>query len=133
MACIYIAVTASPRLQQDVDLVSSWIEFSDLAINPTKSTLLVISRKRVKPCLSLAIDSVNIPSAETVKYLGVTISSDLKWNDHFLNTCKSVKCKLGLLYCNFHQADQRTLVHLYKALVLPKLDYCSSVWDNPHS
>ena len=112
-----------------MDLVSSWIKSSGLAINPTKSTLLVISRKRVKPCPFLVINSINIPSAETVKYLGVTISSDLKWNDHILNTCNSAKRKLGLLYRNFHQADQRTLAHLYKALVLPKLDYCSSVWD----
>ena len=27
------------------------------------------------------------------------------------------------------QADQWTPSHLYKALVLPKLDYCSSMWD----
>ena len=67
----------STTLQQDVDLVSSWIQSSGLAINPTKSTLLVISRKRVKPRLFLVINSINIPSAETVKYLGVTISSCL--------------------------------------------------------
>ena len=64
-----------------------------------------------------------------MKYLGVTITSDLKWNAHVSNTCKSAKLKLGLLYRNFHQADQRTLSHLYKTLVIPKLDYCSSVWD----
>ena len=43
--------------------------------------------------------------------------------------CKSAKRRLGLLYGNFRQADQRTLSQLYKALVLPKLDYCSCVWD----
>ena len=64
--------------------------------------------------------SVNIPTAETVNYLGVTISSNLKWNDHILSTCKSAKRKLGLLYRNFHQEDQKTLSHLYKALVLSK-------------
>ena len=117
-------------LQHDVDLVSSWIESSGLAINPTKSTLLIISRMRVEPRLSLQINSTTIPIAETVKYLGVTISSDLKWNAHILNTCNSAKRKLGLLYRNFYQADQTVLSHLY--LVLPKLDYCNSVWD-PHA
>ena len=112
---LYRALTSScdsTLFQQDVDLVSSWIESSGLAINLTKSTLLVISRKHAKPCLSLKINSVNIPTAESVKYLGVTITSNLKWNDHILSTCKSFKCKLGLLYHSFHQADRKTLSHL---------------------
>ena len=43
--------------------------------------------------------------------------------------CKSAKQKLGLLYRNFQLANQKTLSQLYKALVLPELDYCSWVWD----
>ena len=129
---LYRAVSSSHDgvlLQQDVDAISAWIKASGLAINPSKSTLLVISRKRVKPNISLLINSTPIPCADSVKYLGVTITSDLKWNAHVCNTCKSAKLKLGLLYRNFHQADQRTLSHLYKTLVIPKLDYYSSVWD----
>ena len=38
----------------------------------------------------------------------------------------------GLLYRTFHQADQCTLTQLYKSLVIPKMDYCSCVWD-PHT
>ena len=122
----------SALLQHDADTISSLIHASGLAINPSKCSLLIISRKRFKPSVSLRIDSINIPLVDTVKYLGVTISSDLKWNAHIASTCKSTKQKLGLLYRNFHQADKKTLTHLYKSLVLPKLDYCSSVWD-PHT
>ena len=43
------------------------------------------------------------------------------------NTCKSAKQKLGLLYRNFQRADQKTLSHLYKALVLSRLDYTSYI------
>ena len=132
---LYRSISSSSdnsTLQHDIDLLSSWIKSSSLAINPTKSTVLIISRMRVKPRLSLQINSTTIPIAESFKYLGVTISSDLKWNAHILNTCNSDKRKLGLLYRNLYQADQTVLSHLYKALVLPKLDYCSSVWD-PHA
>ena len=47
------------------------------------------------------------------------------------NSCKSAKQKLGLLYCNFQQADQKTLSHLYKALVLSRLDYGSCIHYPP--
>ena len=40
--------------------------------------------------------------------------------------------KLALLWRHFYQADRHTLCHLYKTLVLPKLDYCSNAWD-PHT
>ena len=129
---LYRTISSCVLMQRDVDIVSSWIHSSRLAINPTKSTLLVISRKRAKPHISLQINSTPIPCAESTKYLGVTISSDLKWNLHISNTCKSAKQKLGLLYRSFHQADQKTLTHLYKSLILPKLEYCSCVWD-PHT
>lgn len=67
-------------MQQDVDFISSWIHSSGLAINPSKSSLLIISRKRVKPCVSLLINSTLNPCVEEAKYLGVTISGNLKWN-----------------------------------------------------
>ena len=114
--------------QQDIDLLSNWISPSGLAINPTKSSLLVISRNRSKPKVQVTINSSPIPSVESVKYLGVTITNDLKWNTHIDTTCKPAKQKLGLLHRNFRQADQRTRSQLYKALVLPKLEYCSCVW-----
>ena len=104
---------------------------SGLSINLTKSSLLIISRCHTKPQLSITINSTPVTIAEPVKYLGVTIAPDLKWNTHITNTCKSAKQKLGLLYRNFHLADQKTLSQLYKALVLPMLEYCSCIWDPP--
>ena len=114
----------STIFQLDMDLISNWI---------LSSGLLIISRCHTKPQLSITMNSTPVTIAESVKYLGVTIAPDLKWNTHITNTCKSAKQKLGLLYRNFHLADQKTLSQLYKALVLPKLDYCSCVWDPPPS
>ena len=98
-------------MQYNVGTISFWIHSSGISIIPTKSTLLVTSRKRAKPCISLQINSISIPCAESTKYLGVTISSDLKWNLHVSNTCKSAT------------STRR---------ILPKPDYCSCVWD-PHT
>lgn len=93
----------------------------------------MISRSHVKPQVLLTINGTPVTTVESVNYLGVTIASDLRWNTHISNICKSSKCKLGLIYCNFHQANQQTLCQLCKALVLPKLDYCSRVWDPTYS
>ena len=94
------------KLLPFVELITS----SGLLINPTKSLLLIISRSHTKTQLSITINTTLLPS---VKYLGVTITSNLKWNTHITNTCKSAKQKLGLLYCNFQLTNQKTLSQLY--------------------
>ena len=100
-----------------------------LSINPFKGSLLVICRSHTKPQASITVNSTPVTTFESFRYLGVTITSNLKWSAHILNTCKSAKQKHDFLYRNFQQADQRTLSQLYKDLILPKLEYCSGVWD----
>ena len=45
--------------------------------------------------------------------------------------CKKAKQHLGLLHRKFHQASPQVRSKLYSSMLLPKLEYCSSVWD-PH-
>ena len=40
---------------------------------------------------------------------------------------------IGLIYRLFHKAFPAALNQLYKSLVLPTLDYCSSLWDPHHT
>ena len=56
----------SALLQHNVDTISSWIVSSGLATNPTKSTL-------TKPQV---FRHINSPCSNSVKYLGVTFTSD---------------------------------------------------------
>ena len=73
-----------------------------------------------------------IPIVTSTVFLGVTITNDLKWNIHISITCAKARRQLGFLYRHFHSADTKTLCQLYKSLILPILDYCSTVWD-PHT
>ena len=43
------------------------------------------------------------------------------------------KRQLGLIYRLFNKASPAALNQLYKSLVLPTLDYCSSLWDPHHA
>ena len=46
--------------QKDVDLIFSWLALSSRLINPSKSSLLVISRCRTEPCVSITINSSTV-------------------------------------------------------------------------
>ena len=65
---------------------------------------------------------------DNIKYLGVTISKDLKWNTHVSNVRAKANRTVGFLRRNQSQDVKKTA---YKGLVRPILEYASPVWD-PH-
>ena len=67
-----------------------------------------------------------------IKYLGVPITNDLKWNTHIYNICTKANRTLGFLRRNLFSCPQDVKEAAYKGLVRPVLEYGSSVWD-PHT
>ena len=67
----------------------------------------------------------------TVKYLGVTLSSKLTWSEHITNISKAAKRQIGLIPRQLHQAPVDVRRKIVQTTILPKLEYCSAVWD-PH-
>ena len=63
--------------------------------------------------------------------LGVTVTSDLKWNSHIRNVCSKANRTLGFLRRNLFSCPQDVKEAAYKSLVRPILEYGSTVWD-PH-
>ena len=68
---------------------------------------------------------------ESIKYLGVTNTSDLRWNTHVSNVCTKAYRTLGFLRRNLYSFPQEVKEAAYQGLVRPVLDYGSSVWDPP--
>ena len=68
-------------------------------------------------------------NVEKIKYLGITITNDLKWNTHVSNICTKVNENLGFLRRNLAACPKDVKESAYKGLVRPVLEYGSSVWD----
>ena len=67
-----------------------------------------------------------VPSA---KYLGITISEDLRWNTHINNICKKGNSTLAFIRRNLRIPSRQIKTNAYKTLVRPTIEYASSVWD----
>ena len=80
---------------------------------------------------SYTLERTDFKNAESIKYLGVTITSDLWWNTHVSNVCTKANRTLGFLRTNLYSCPQEVKEAAYKGLVRPVLDYGSSVWDPP--
>ena len=61
------------------------------------------------------------------KDLGITFQDDLHFNKHLAEIVKKVISMLGLIYRSLQYIDNEMLIHVYKALVRPHVEYASSV------
>ena len=87
-----------------------------------------ITHAKNPPRLSISVDGSPITCVQQTKYLGVTILADLTWSKHIDHTCKSAKCRLGMIHRKFHQSSPQVRSKLYSSVILLKSEYCCSVW-----
>ena len=94
--------------------------------------MMQLTRKRIKKIhASYTLEGTDLENVESIKYLGVTITSDLRWNTHVSNVCTKANRTLGFLRRNLYSCPQEVKEAAYKGLVRPVMDYGSSVWDPP--
>ena len=94
--------------------------------------MMQLTRKRIKKIdASYTLEGTDLENVESIKYLGVTITCDLRWNTHVSNVCTKANRIIGFLRKNLYSCPQQVKEASYKGLVRPVLDYSSSVWDPP--
>ena len=62
------------------------------------------------------------------KDLGLICDSELKFSKHISDCVKRANQRVGLIRRSFRYLDEKSFLILYKSLVRPVLEYCSSAW-----
>ena len=124
-------------VQSNINLITSWLSTHLLNVNTNKTKYMIITRKP-SPFLSslppLFLNNNRLECVSSYKYLGVLLCSNLSWSPHIKSVCSKSRKVLGTIFRHFYQfSSPKTLLCLYRALVLPHLSYCSSVWSPPVS
>ena len=118
------------KLQEDIDRLGCWARKWGMRFQPVKCNIMQITRKRIKKIsASYCLEGTILDNVENIKYLGVTITNDLKWNTHVSNICTKANRTLGFLRRNLSACPQDVKESAYKGLVRPVLENGSSVWD----
>jgi len=135
---LYKCIDSTEDVQQDNDLLSHWVSSNHLSLNPSKCKYMIVSRKRQQTeCPVILLQGVPLEQADTFRYLGVIVSSDLSWTAHVKSICTKARKLVGLLYRRFHNdSGTNTLLELYMTLVRPHLEYAApasrgSVYSQP--
>ena len=98
-------------MQQDLVSLITWSSSNELYFQPTKCSNLRISGKRISPCRSNSINSIDVDVVLTEKDLGVVIVNDTSWKDHILVIV--AKITHSLTHCQLCPLARRAATKLF--------------------
>ena len=85
------------KLQKDIDRLGIWARKWGMRFQPVKCNMMQLTKKHNKIDASYTLEGTVLENVESIKYLGVAITSELKWNSQMRNVCSSANRTLGFL------------------------------------
>ena len=84
--CLLFSANSVANLQnianQEIAKIEKWMTSNKLTLNHTKSKFMVINKRGGNCNLNVRINNELIEQVYSIEYLGITIDSDLSWNEH---------------------------------------------------
>ncbi len=75
--------------RQEVEQLAVWSSLNNLELNTLKTVEMIVDFRRNPPALAtLTIMDSTVAAVETFRFLGTTISQDLKWDNHIDSNCE---------------------------------------------
>ena len=124
--------TLSQRLENALNVLSTWSNRNGLGVNPSKTELVLFSGKYKIPPFSLPkLNGVSLALSDSAKYLGLILDRKLSWN---LNVrARASKALMAIYVCKKAIGlkwgmNPSQVSWLYETVVKPIMLYVASVW-----
>ena len=117
-------------LQNDLNSVYEWASDNNMFFNAQKFQYICFN-----PHTSLSCNVYTSSSLDIIDYsrhvldLGIYMSSDCSFEFHIANLNKRTTQLTGWILRTFSSRDKLTMLTLFKALVMSRLDYGSQLWS----
>ena len=127
----FVRNSADDLCQLEWNNVVDWADRRGLPINLSKCNVMDIVTKKDLILHPIVSSDLSIKSVSCVTLLGVSFTSDMKWNTHVNNIVSKASRKLYIL-CNLVKANcpSATLLQVYNACIRSVLLYAFPVFCN---
>ena len=121
------------QLQRDLDSLTDWASWWGMSFNPSKCTVIIISRSNSPLHKFYTLCGVVLQHVSEARYLGVLLSDDLQTA---VVEARPAYHSQGQQHAGSSTAQSSPLPRklrelAYISLVRSRLEYCAAVWD-PH-
>jgi len=117
------------KLQKDLDSLLRWSIENGMSFNTRKSSKISFGSRCERYCFQYNLGGTVLAETDKIKYLGIIIQNNLKWDQHIDVTIAKASRILGLIKHTIPDAPTEIKKLAYKTLCRPILEYGSDVWD----
>ena len=117
-------------LQQDLEKIFLWSAENNASFNASKFECLRYGKNKfiIDNTVYHSNTQSEIQTHNSVRDLGVTMSSDATFAEHISNIIVAANLKCAWVLRSFKTRERTPMVTLWKAMIMPTLDYCSQLW-----
>ena len=120
------------QLQSDIDKLEEWSKIWQLHFNHDKCHVLTLGKfDNIQYAHRYAVYGNEIEHVFDEKDLGVTIDSELKFEEHIAKKVNIANAIVGQMRRSFSYLDCDTFKRIFTSLVRPHLEYGEAAWS-PH-
>ena len=116
-------------INHDLKELDEWSKRWLMTFNPDKTEIMLFTNLE-HPEINFTFEDNIISTIESHRHLGVTFSTDAKWNAHIENIVSSVSKHINILRKLKSKINRSNLEKLYLVYIRPIFEYASEVWDN---
>ena len=118
-------------LQEDLDSLGLWEANWQMKFNVAKchSMRVTLHYSHKQIIHDYILHKQTLENVQSTKYLGITITEDMEWDQHISDISSKATKTLGFLRRNLAFTPRSTKEVAYKPLVRPKLEYAALIWS----
>ena len=114
------------KFTSDMSALQEWCEYNQIDINWSKTFVIFISDRRIKPPKELVLNGSTVEVVSNFKLLGVTLDNKLKFDKFTSELRNKIVQKMHSIKKLFQLSFQVKL-QFFKSFMLPYFDYCSTL------
>ena len=121
---------ASQNLQSHLQVLETWLSKWRIKANATKSVQVTFTLRR-DTCPPVSLFNVQLPQAESAKYLGIHLDRRLTWQRHIFMKRKQLGIKLTSMFNLLGKTSSLSIenkILLYKSVIKPIWTYGIQLW-----
>ena len=117
------------NLSSDLASVVTWGEKWLVSFNATKTKSVSFHHHRQPDFSVLSMNGVDLVESDSHdRLLGLTLSSDLKWDTYIARIAKNASKMVGSFYRSRNFLSPSSILYLYKSQIRPTMEYCCHLW-----
>lgn len=118
-------------INEELIVLYRWLKQNGLSLNTKKTKFMIIKNRfnsvQTKGHSGVFINNQSIEQVNEYKYLGIVVDEHLTFSKHAEYITKKIAKKINLLGRMSNYLREWSKLTIYKAIILPHFNYCSSI------